>query len=47
MKLLGKRRTLCFVGHIRSESFSALGDEEGNTEVTVMGVSCTGWLLWS
>lgn len=46
MKLLGKRRTLCLIGHVRSESFSVL-DEGVSTEVAVMGGSHTGWLLWS
>lgn len=33
------------VGHLKSESFSALGDEGVSTEVTVMAGGHTRWLL--
>ena len=33
------------VGHIRNESFSALGDKGMSTEVTLMGGDHTRWLL--
>lgn len=33
------------VGHIRSESFCALGGERVSTGVTVIGGGPTGWLL--